>query len=59
MTDNYLTDAKQIYDNYLAKKVINSAYQDAVIAFLWLIARLMIEAHDRQTPSVVPAKKAK
>jgi hypothetical protein len=59
MTNNLLTEADKIHADYMAKKIINSAYQDAVIALLWLIARLMIESRDRQTPSVVPAKKAK
>jgi hypothetical protein len=56
---NLLKEAEQIHADYLAHKIINSAYQDAVIAFLWLIARLMIESRDRQTPSVVPAKDSK
>lgn len=41
MTD-LLQQAEKIYNDYLAKKIINSAYQDAVISFLYLITRLMI-----------------
>lgn len=55
MTD-YLTEADEIHADYTRGK---TTFQAAVIAFLWLIARLMIERRDRETPSVVPMKKAK
>jgi hypothetical protein len=59
MNDDWKQVAENIYNDYTKKKIINSAYQDAVIAFLWLIVRLMIASYDRQTPSVVPAKDSK
>jgi hypothetical protein len=56
---DYTKEADKIHADYQARRIINSAYQDAVISFLWLIARLMIERRDRETPSVVPEKKSK
>lgn len=40
---NYLAEAEAIYDEYKSRsRSMALPFQDAVIAFLWLIARLMI-----------------
>lgn len=57
---DYLKEAQEIHDDYKNRsRRFPTPFNDAVIAFLWLIARLMIERHDRETPSVVPAKVAR
>jgi hypothetical protein len=37
-----LAEAEQVYQTYQQKRIINSAYQDAVISLLYLIARVLI-----------------
>lgn len=41
MTD-YQKQADEIHNDYLKNRIINSAFQDAVVSFLWLIARVII-----------------
>lgn len=42
---NYQEEARKIYDNYHAKRIINNPFQDAVIDFLYLLVCVMIANH--------------
>ena len=59
---SYLTEAEEIHAEYKSRtRHVSIPFQDAAIALLFLIVRLMIERRDRETPSAVAkeTKKAK
>lgn len=39
---NYQDEAKEIHSNYYNRKVVNNAFQDAVIDLLYLLVRVLI-----------------